>query len=98
MISDETQLAWLLESQKNMRAVNIKSGYARRGVFAEGPELFIFEVRAFQEGGALVYFNELKALMQQRGVPGTIHWHECRHDEGEGGCQYDGSFTHLGGA
>lgn len=98
LIANEAQLAALLESQKNMKEVSIKSGYARRGVFASGPDLFIFEVRAFQEGGALVYFNELKDLMIEQNIPGLVHWHECKHEEGIGGCSYDGSFANLGGA
>lgn len=98
LIADETQLAALLTSQENLKTVDIKRGTARRGVAIEGPDLFIFEVRTFQEGGALVYFNELKELMTAQNIPGVIHWHECNHDEGIGGCAYDGTFEHLGGA
>lgn len=98
LITNETQLTALLESQESMQAAIIKNGQARRGAYTNGASLFMFEIRAFQQGGALVYFNELKNLMIQHSVPGIVHWHECNHDEGTSGCTYNGSFEHLGGA
>lgn len=95
-ITTENQLALLLESQKNMKSVTIKNGSVRRDIFSEGADVFTFEVRAVQQGGALVYFNELKDLMIAENIPGNIAWHECQHEEGQGACEWDGEFEQLG--
>lgn len=97
-IDTEAQLAALLETQKTIKVVPVKTGKVVRGVYPDQTSQFDFEVRTAQTGQALIYFNELKKLMQDFSIAGTVHWHECNHDEGIGGCSYDGTFTHLGGA
>lgn len=96
-IANEAQLAALLETQKAIRVVPVTRGALARGDYGEGFSKFDIEIRTNLVGGALTYFNELKALLIAQNIAGTIYWHECHHDEGAGGCQHNDTYTHLTG-
>lgn len=87
------QLELFVEAQKRLNEVQVKTGKLTRfGNAAGDTEFFMFEARTVNSVQAKSLYTEFKNLMQGNDITGWMGWHECRHDEGIGGCQFTENF------
>lgn len=87
------ELELFMEVQERLNQVQIKTGRLIRYANNEGDtEFFSFEARTTEPTQAKTLYDEYQALMQGNDISGWMGWHECRHDEGDGMCEFTENF------
>lgn len=94
-MGDQAEIPAWLDQERYMKSIEIIRGASFTDA-AEPQNLIGIEARFMTVGRCLTFYNKVTALMEQHNIPGTLAWHECRHDVGTP-CSYNQTFVWPGG-